>query len=126
MEFNFEYAKWPLIVLTIEGDMDDNGYKKLKRKWYNMYRQSEKKGQRFSLLIDVTKIGNIPFGIMTGIPSFLGSCKELSKKHMNKSALLLAKDSNAKGIFDLVLTLYQPARPLKTFKCPNECSEWLI
>ena len=128
MEFIKDDTKWPLVVYTINGDINSKNkdiFDLFLTSWSEMYLKSCETKQKFRLFLDVTNLGTVAPGFVFAIAKFLKKCKTLTEMWMEKTVIFL-DGGVIKSILDFVFAVYKPIRPFKVINDRREALVWVL
>lgn len=119
-------SRWPLVILTTEGDpQTSDDVELLLINWESLYICAEDTSQRYKLLFDVRNTENVKFEYLKYVSSFLVSHKALTEKWMDRTAILVSNQA-IRLLIKFVFMIYHPVRPFKVFDNPEEAIGWLM
>jgi hypothetical protein len=125
MNYTKDDSQWPLVILTMEGPINDSvKFNELLSDWSQFYVKSSKEKIKFRLIVNVREMGKMDLKYILGIGQFLKKCKALTEKWMEKTAILVEKNSVVQTILDTVFFVYTPVRPFKVFNDIQKAGVW--
>ena len=125
MIYTKDDSQWPLVILTLEGDIHDSiQFNNLLSDWSKLYIRSSEENIRFRMIVNISNMGKVDLKYIIGIGQFLKKCKVLTEKWMEKTAILVKKNSIIKTILDTVFMVYSPVRPFKVFNEIEKAGIW--
>lgn len=128
MNFVKDDSNWPLVVYTINGDVNSSVKDKFDQflvSWTDMYVKSSETKQKFRLFLDVTHLGTVQPAFIMAIIQFLKKVKELTEMWMEKTVIFL-EGGVIKTILDTVFVIYKPVRPFKVFTDKRQALVWAL
>ena len=125
MKSTFITERWPLVICTIIGKVnEEESFQNYLTSWSRLYLTASEGRGKFSLLFDIRELSGVDMKYLLGQAMFLKKTKKLTEKWLNKSAILVSKNS-VRRILDFVFTIYRPVRPFKFFTDISKALEWI-
>lgn len=119
-------SRWPLVILTTEGDpQSSDDIELLLANWESLYICAEDTSQKYKLLFDVRNTENVKFEYLKYVSSFLTNHKMLTEKCMDRTAILVSNQA-IRLLIKFVFMIYHPVRPFKVFDNPENAIRWLM
>lgn len=113
--FHIDKVKFPLVIITINGGPTNNKeMKSFLTEWQNVYVICMQESKRYKLVFDARDAGMVDLDYLRALATWLGTMKELTKKWMDKTAIIVTRTS-VRGLIQFVLKYYKAVRPFKVF-----------
>ena len=123
--YKFNTKQFPLVILKIKGKpKDKNEFFNFFLDWEKIFDISKNKNKKHRLLFDIRNSGNANMSQILHTIKWLHKQKKNIKQWLEKTAII----SNTQFMIKIMLQLYTPSQPLKTFKesQQKEMIKWIL
>ena len=88
------------------------------------YKNAENNNYKFSMIVDISNLGNIEFTKYNDWLELFNNLKEKTKKYIIKTCII-TDSTILKNTINLFLIIYKPVRPMKILNNQNEALEFI-
>ena len=88
------------------------------------YKNAENNNYKFSMIFDISNLGNIEFTKYNDWLELFNNLKEKTKKYIIKTCII-TDSTILKNTINLFLMIYKPVRPMKILNNQNEALEFI-
>jgi len=88
------------------------------------YKNAENNNYKFSMIFDISNLGNIEFTKYNDWLELFNNLKEKTKKYIIKTCII-TDSTILKNTINLFLIIYKPVRPMKILNNQNEALEFI-
>ena len=88
------------------------------------YKNAENNNYKFSMIVDISNLGNIEFTKYNDWLELFNNLKEKTKKYIIKTCII-TDSTILKNTINLFLMIYRPVRPMKILNNQNQALEFI-
>jgi len=116
----FYYTYWPVVYITLSGDITTQDYDQFKNEFMSLYDRQ----QVFQVIIDTTGVGSVGMSYLSKQASFMKTTEAQSRKYLRRMAIVMT-DPLIKMLLKSLFCLRKPVVPVKVVNSSDEAYTWL-
>lgn len=125
MVVKFDITHFPLIKVEIISMDSQKAVDSFIEKFDKVFELAITKQQKFGIIFDAKKIGNVSLANIKQISNFMTTREEKSKVYINRTAIVITSWLSRK-LLGILFSLKKPVTECKIFKTTNEGLKWVV